>query len=68
MSAESGLDFMPGSEVIADSKPQQSVGFPSHPLRNVNDSNPSFRTRSRERAFFRMSYSWTLRSQKQRPR
>lgn len=28
MSAESGLDFMPGSEVIADSKPQQSVGFP----------------------------------------
>ena len=26
MSAESGLDFMPGSEVIADSKPQQSVG------------------------------------------
>jgi hypothetical protein len=28
MSAESGLDFMPGSEVIADSKPQQSVGSP----------------------------------------
>ena len=28
MSAESGLDFMPGSEVIADSKPQQSVSSP----------------------------------------
>ena len=28
MSAESGLEFMPGSEVIADSKPQQSVRFP----------------------------------------
>jgi len=28
MSVESGLDFMPGSEVIADSKPQQSVGSP----------------------------------------
>jgi hypothetical protein len=26
MSAESGLAFMPGSELIADSKPQQSVG------------------------------------------
>ena len=64
MSAESGLDFMPGSEVIADSKPQQSVGPPWPMSCGANDANPSFRTRSREKACFQTLCFWTLRSQK----
>ena len=68
MSAESGLDFMPGSEVIADSKPQQSVGSTWFMCRDTNDVNISFRTRNLERAYFQMLYFWMPRSQKQRLR